>query len=152
MVGITFCEEAFDDALIEEMTPLLLRHKDEVCVYDDFEFGPNWELYKQMYESNVLHAYTARDDGVLIGYIVYTVGDNPHYKDVVQADQDVLYLDPDHRGFMLGTRLIKYGDVELAKLGVTLVVQHVKLAKDFSPILDRIGYMKTKTIHERRLN
>lgn len=130
---------------------MLKEHKIEVCVHKDFIFDPNWELYKKCYDMGLLKVYVARDEGTLIGYIIFNVSFNSHYGAVLQAEQDVLYIAPAHRGKLLGIRLIKYADKALENFGVTLVVQHVKLTSDFSPILERLGYVMTKKIYERRL-
>ena len=149
---VSFSEEVFDDDLISEMMPLLLEHKEEVCVYSDFVLDPNWDMYKKACEMKMMRTYTARDEGVLIGYVLFIVSFNPHYGAVLQAEQDALYISPDHRGRLLGLQLIKYADNELTEIGVNLVVHHVKVAKDFSPILERLGYSMTKKIYERRLS
>lgn len=129
----------------------MVEHKEEVCVHGDFVFDPNWDVYKKCYEMGMLKAYVARDNGVLIGYIIFNIAFNSHYGAVLQAEQDVLYISPEYRGKLLGLKLIKYADGELIKLGVNLVVQHVKVTSDFSPLLERLGYSMTKKIYERRL-
>ena len=140
------------DTLIAEMTPLLMAHKDEICLYEDFVFNPDWDLYKYLESNNTLRIFTARENGVLIGYAGYSVEHNLHYSDVLHASQDVLYLKPDRRGAMVGVKLIKYADEQLAQMGVKLVSHHVKVNNDFGPLLERMGYNLAEKIYERRLD
>lgn len=133
------------------MTPLLMAHKDEICLYEDFVFNPDWETYKRMEELDALRVYTARNEGELVGYAGYTVSHNMHYKDSKHAVQDVLYLKPDRRGVMTGVSLIKFADQQLAEMGVVLVSHHVKVKNDFSPILERMGYEQAEKIYEKRI-
>ncbi len=140
------------ESLINDMTPLLIDHKDEICLHQDYVLNPDWETYLKLEPAGMLNAYTARQDGNLIGYALYVVSYNMHYKDVLEATQDVLYLKPGNRGAFIGIALIKYADEQLAKDGVRLVRHHVKVDKDFSPLLERLGYTQSEKIYERRLD
>ncbi|MCK4714577.1 MAG: GNAT family N-acetyltransferase [Candidatus Aenigmarchaeota archaeon] len=152
MSSVSYSEELLTDAFIAEITPLLLAHKDELCLYDDFEFDPDWEGYKLLFGLGQLKVITAREDGKLIGYAAYAIHQNCHYRGRKHAIQDVLYIAPEYRGNMMGVRLIKYSDDILKHEGVHLVSHHVKVKNDFGPLLERIGYQLAEKIYERRLN
>lgn len=149
-VKTAFQEEVVTLALCEEMLPLLVQHYMEIAHYPDIQLKVNFDAYVKLYESGCLKVYTARQDGVLVGYGVYVVRPNPKYSDSLQAVQDVLYIDPKKRG--MGGRFILWCDEELRKLGVQVVYQHVKLAHDFGPLLERFGYEAIETIWGRRLD
>jgi len=97
--------------------------------------------------------FTARDDEKLMGYNVFFVANNAHYKDSLQATQDILYLAPEYRGKMTGVRFIRWCDNELEDLGVEVVYQHVKARPElnFGPMLERIGYELVDLIYTKRL-
>jgi len=149
---VIYKEEIFDDNLINEMLPLLVKHKDEICLYEDFDLDPDWGAYKRLQELGMFKIFTARNEDKLIGYVAFAIHHNLHYRARKHAVQDVLYLDPTHRGRMMGVKLIKFADDVLRDNGVHLVSQHVKIKHDFSPLLEYIGYEQVEKIYERRLN
>jgi len=152
MAAIDYKKEDLTDAFIEEITPLLMAHKDELCLYDDFDFEPDWGTYKVLATAGVLAIFTARVSGVLIGYSVYAVHPNLHYKSRLHAIQDVLYISPEYRGKLMGLKLIRYADSVMKYEGVHLVTHHVKASNDFGPMLVRIGYELGDKLYNRRLN
>lgn len=149
---VRYQTEILSVELIEEAHSLMQLHRDELCLHDDFELDPDWELYFSLSVVGKLVICTARKDGDLIGYAAYAIHQNPHYRKIKQAIQDVLFLHPSKRGHMAGYRLIQFADSHLAHLGVQLVSHHVKLKHDFSPMLERLGYSQSEKIYEKRLD
>lgn len=133
----------------DEIYPLFEKHWKEVAHYQDIPLEPDVELYKKMDEGGSIRVYTAREDGKLIGYSVYVISRNHHYKSVKQASQDVIFIQKDRRGF--GKSFIKWCDEQLKNDGVKIVVHHVKAAHDFGPMLERVGYELVDKIYSRRL-
>lgn len=87
----------------------------------------------------------------LVGYALFFVRSNPHYKSSVQAVQDVIYLAPGVRGGT-GYKFIAWCDAQLAAEGVQAVYQHVKAAHDFGRLLERQGYELVDFIYAKRLD
>lgn len=137
-------------AVEEEIKPLLFKHWQEIAHYKDIPLDPDWGYYKMLDEKGFLGVYTARENGVLIGYSIYAVKPNPHYKSSLQAHQDIIFIDPEKRGF--GKEFIDWCDSELRSLGVQVVYHHVKKDHDFSPVLRRLGYALVDLIYARRLS
>jgi GNAT superfamily N-acetyltransferase len=102
----------------------------------------------------MLRIYTARlHDGKLIGYAVFLVNTNAHYAGSLQAVQDVLYIDPEHRRGHAALRLLHFSEAELRDEGVQCVYHHVKLNHPaLGVLLERMGYAKIETIYGRRLD
>ena len=144
-------QEYLTDNFIEEVTPLLEEHRDELCLYDDFVLNPNWDAYSKLEEMGMFVIYTARCEGELVGYAAYAIHQNMHYSDKKHAVQDVLYIKPGRRGAMMGMKLLKFADDELIELGVNLVSHHSKVRNDIGPLLMKIGYHLAEYIYERRL-
>lgn len=132
-----------------EILPLLEKHWEEIAHYKDIPLEPDFEQYKKLDDLKLLRVFTARREDVLIGYCVYMVGYNLHYKSSLQARQDVLFIDKKHRGF--GGRFIAWCDEQLRKEGVQVVYHHVKEAHDFGSLLVRLGYEPVDKIYARRL-
>jgi hypothetical protein len=133
-----------------EAKPLLERHWAEVAHFKDIALEPDVELYRKLEESGALRVYTMRKDGELTGYAVFMVKTNLHYRQSLQAQQDILYVDPGER--LAGAFFIMYCDEQLRAEGVQAVYHHVKMAIDFGPLLARLGYTPIETIWCKRLD
>ena len=71
-----------------EIVPLLQAHKDEVSFYPDIALDPDVEAYNCAEDHGMLRCYTARRRGALIGYEIFFIKHNMHYRHSVQAVQD----------------------------------------------------------------
>lgn len=147
-----FQREALGISLVAELTPLLHSHFKEISANQDIPLDPDWDAYQAVSDGGFLRIFTVRDAGKLVGYCVFTVRRNPHYKGSVQASQDILFLSKELRGKLVGFRFIKWCDEQLRADGVQVVYHHVKFAHDFGPMLERIGYKPVDKIYGRRLD
>ncbi len=133
--------------------PLLEAHWKEIAHFQDIALDPDVEMYKKVEDAGMLRCYTVRTHSwELVGYVVYFVRPNMHYKQSVQASQDVLFLRQDLRKSTIGMRLIKHADEQLRAEGVQAVYQHVKAVHNFGPMLERMGYSLVDLIYTRRLD
>lgn len=148
---VAFAREHVDD-VIDEIQPLLNEHWLEIASYPDIPFNPNYDQYRLAETSGQLRIFTARSDDRLIGYAIYLVSPALHYWQSLQAKQDVLYLLPAHRNGRVGWRLIEFADESLRRDGVQVVHQHVKIAHNFGPLLERLGYTRLEYLYWRRLD
>jgi hypothetical protein len=136
--------------VFEEVLPLLKQHWEEIAHYKDIPLEPDFDLYCKIEEAGALRTYTARGpDGKIVGYCVYFVKPNLHYKSSLQAIQDVIFIDRSHRGF--GKSFIEWCDKALCAEGVQVVYQHIKEKHNFGPMLERLGYELVDLIYARRL-
>lgn len=142
-------------SLWDELLPLLVAHWREVAKYQDIQLDPDVEAYTAAEAAGMFVAFTARDwndEGRLVGYAGYFVRPNMHYRQSKQAVQDVIYIDPSYRLGFTGIKLIKYADEELAKMGVQVVMHHVKVKLNWGPVLERLGYTLSDLIYTKRLD
>lgn len=147
---ITFQQERAQDCFKEAM-PLLMEHWNEIAHYKDIPLEPDFELYEKIENLGIIRCYTARnDEKKLIGYAVFFVRSNPHYKSSIQASQDILFISKNNRG--MGGRFIKWCDEQLKAEGIAVVYHHIKAAHNFGPLLERFGYELVDLIYSRRLN
>lgn len=137
--------------VIAEIIPLLDAHWDEIAHFRDIPLSPDWARYRMAENARALRIFTARADGALVGYAIFFVMRAPHYN-VVQADQDILFLLPEYRRGLTGLALIKHADKELKHEGVTIVMHHVKAAHDFGPLLEHLGYEPVDRLYAKRLD
>lgn len=134
------------------IAPLLKKHWMELSHYPDIPLEPDYDFYARVEKAGNLRIYTVREQGSLIGYGIFIVNHNKHYRSSFQAVQDVLFVDPEHRG-TAGVRLTDFIDMELANDGVQVVYQHVKKAHpQLGKLLLRKGYEEVETIYARRLD
>lgn len=146
-----FKREPASEDLFSEAWPLLEAHYKEIAHFQDIELNPDFETYLNVDKLGALRTFTARDEsGELLGYAVFFVRANIHYKASLQAVQDVIYIDKDRRGF--GHKFILWCDKELAREGVQVVYHHVKFEHNFGAMLERIGYSLVDLIYTKRLD
>lgn len=139
-MALTFQTESLFPDLFFEMKPLLERHWDEIALKD--AFGPvdiDENAYRALYECGMLHVTTARDEGRLVGYAVYFVMHNFHYKTRRVAESDVFFLLPEYRKGLAGFRLLREADRALSGM-VDIIVNKMKAAHDCGRLFERMGY------------
>lgn len=145
-----FAKENFTQ-IYDEIAPLSEAHYKEIAHYQDIPLNPDLMKYEMLERGGVLRTFTMRTDtGELVGYAIFIVQHNLHYKDSLQAIQDVIFLRKENRG--TGGNLIKYCDNKLRVEGVQVVYQHVKFSHDFGPLLERMGYHLVEKIYGKRLD
>lgn len=136
--------------LIEEGRELMREHWDEITAYKDIPLGIDEEKYSKFEELGAMRAYSVREDDVLIGYAVFFVQYNPHYKGSLQATQDVVFIRKDKRGF--GKEFLAWCDKQLEDEGVQVVYHHIKTKHNWGAMLEQMGYQLTELIYSRRLD
>lgn len=149
--GTTYQAERLSD-LWPEIDPLLQAHWREVAHYQDIELDPDEEAYAEVEARGQLRTYTARENGRLIGYVIFFVRPNHHYAGSLQAWQDVLYLDPEHRRGRAGVTLIRVAETRLRAEGVQVVYHHAKRTNRVGELLGRLGYELVDEIYAKRLD
>lgn len=136
-----------------EASKLCRRHWEEIAGNKDtIPLSPRWDRYEAMDKLGLLHITTARDetsDGKMLGYLLYIVMPHLHYSTSLTALGDVLYLVPEARLGTTGIRLIKIAEDSLKGRGVQRILQNVKLAHDWGPILKRMGFTEFETIYQK---
>jgi GNAT superfamily N-acetyltransferase len=103
-----------------------------------------------MEQMDRLRCYTARSiSGDLIGYAIwFLVRGHPHYRYTTYAHNDIVYIDPSHRGGA-GIRLLKYAEEQLRSDGVQVLSLHIKTSFDWGPLAKRMGYEHTEVLYNK---
>jgi hypothetical protein len=115
--GVTYQWEPFS-ACVREALPLLYRHRDEI---EDARFGPldpDYDVIFTWERLGAFRVFTAREEGVLVGYIAWLVFPHPFFRTKLTARTQVFWLDPAHRSGWTGYRLFKNCLSGLKELGV----------------------------------
>lgn len=147
----SFQRERTEPQLFSEMLPLLTAHWKEVAHFPDIPLNPDLSYYICAEAAGMVRTFTFRRDGKLIGYAVFVLRANPHYCQSLQAQQDIVYIDPAARGIQ-SIKFLKYCDEQLKADGVQAVYHHVKAAHNFGKVLERQGYELVDLIYTKRLD
>jgi GNAT superfamily N-acetyltransferase len=140
-------------ALWPEIMPLLIAHKDEISNYPDIALDPDVEAYHEIEARGCLRCYTARLAGALVGYAIFFVRHNLHYKASLQAVQDVLFVMKEYRHGRVGLGLIQYATEQLRAEGVQVEYQHLKMkTPDTIALFHKLGYEDVDLIVAKRLD
>ena len=153
-MSYSISEEYLSEDKIAELFELAKLHNDEVGEFEDSEFSIDTETYIKLQDMNIAKAFIARDIETFnaVGYIIYLIMAHPHFKDVLIAKEDGLFVYKSHRGSMLGYKLIRYADSVLSdKYGVDAITQTATEKFDHSKMLIKLGYSKIETTYIRRL-
>jgi GNAT superfamily N-acetyltransferase len=134
----------------EEAQSLIKNHWEEIAVNKTkIKLNPDWDVYETLHQAKQLGIYTARKDGILVGYFVVVASPNPHYKDHIFAVNDILYLSPEHRKGFVGAKLIKFAEKELKELGVSVLVINTKVHKPFDSLMERLGFGLIERVYSK---
>lgn len=151
-----FQREIATPELIEELKPLFEKHYLEIAHYQDIPLDPDYDQYVKVEGTGCLRVFTAREfiDNAehLVGYCIFFIRPNLHYKSSLQASQDVLFIHPSFRSLGFGAKFLSFCDDELRKEGAQAVYHHVKEAHNFGPLLKKLGYQLVDLIYARRLD
>jgi GNAT superfamily N-acetyltransferase len=148
---IRFAVERYAD-VIEEGKPLLIEHWSELATYSDIPLDPEYEFYRKMDEVGALKIFTARKDGLLIGYSIFVIRPRHGHYHVGYAINDIIIVRPEHRNMGVGTAFVAYWDGVLHDLGVTFVHIDTKInSPELLHLLTRCGYAPVTTGVEKRL-
>src|SRR3990167_4142324 len=120
--------------VLNEIIPLCIKHWEEIAHFKDIPLEIDRDGYARLENLGLLRIFTAREDTKLIGYSIYIVSYNMHYKSSLQAKQDVLYIDKEKRGF--GHKFILWCDEQLKKEGVQVVYHHIKAAHNWGKMIE----------------
>ena len=137
--------------IIEEMGPLLDAHfmdteKDRYAGVDG-----DWLAYQNLQDRGMFYFYTLRVDGVLAGYVGYLLSPSLHHKAVLGALCDLIYVAPIFRGKMFASKMMRIAEKDMKELGAQEIMQSVKVAHDFGPILERLGYEMIEHVYSKRI-
>ena len=142
--SVAFAADRLCPALIAELMPLLQAHYHEVAHYPDIPLDPNWGMYAKIAENGNLRIYTARIDGVLVGYEAFFLSPSMHYRSATYACEDVLFVEKNARGARIGIGLMQFAHESLKAAGVTVVMHHTKSKEglNLAPLYRRVGGME----------
>ena len=170
---VAFGTEIFSDLFVGEAWPLIKAHKLEVAHYADIELEPDVDAYLEKQRLGGLRLFTVRKHEPigeaewgkhrvkvplypiakqpLVGYAIFVVAPNAHYRSSLQATQDVLYIEKQYRKGT-GRLFIAYCEDRLRDEGVQVVHHHLKIAHDHPETMAALGYEPVEKVYQKRLD
>jgi len=145
MANLTFAAESIFHLKLE-VAPLLLQHWHELG-QTDLTLDPDWHRFGLMERAGCLAIFTARNETrQLCGYTAWGIHRHLHYRSTVVAQNDLIWLHPDHRRGMAGVRFIRWSEAALKARGVEKIHIETKKNTPMDRLLARIGYTQTGSI------
>ena len=137
---ITYQVETYNE-LIEDIVPILEDHYMETELYADrIPLNPDYNMYQVGNDVGIIHFYTARDNGALVGYIIMMLAHKPHAKDSLYAMCDMIYVDPAYRSTEVAPELIQFMEAEVKGHGAEVVIINVKAHLRPDSLMQKLAY------------
>ena len=136
----------------EEAGDLLRAHWEELAAFKDIPLDPDIDAYRAMEKADMLRVFTVRCEGKLIGYAVYMVRKNPHYKSTKMACSDIVLVEKAHRSMGLGNGLFDFVEASLKAEGVVVIETRSKADHPvLGMLLESRGHVLIDVSHQKRL-
>ena len=149
---VIFAPEKFDPIMIEGRA-LLERHRVEVAHFQDLmTLNVDDDIYRLLEAKDKLLIIGARDDGKLVGYISIFINTHPHYKHLLFANEDVMFVVPEHRDSSTGILLLKHAEKAMRGRGCHFFTVRTKVDHDHSLIFKRLGFTPIDHVFIKRLD
>lgn len=153
-LSVKFALEPYSEKLVQEMRPLWDAHHEEIPQLG-LKLDPDLAMYSMMQKTGVLRIYTARIgagwESMLVGYQIFFVMKHPHRKYSIEANSDILYLDPELRKGLAGLKFLRWCDKELENEGVKTIHHQVSLQKDLGALFLRMGYQAMDVTYAKKI-
>lgn len=127
----------------QEFTDLFKAHFNELRMYKDFPFDPDFESFKKIEAAGKLRVFTAWENG-FVGYDIFILSNNVFSSKVQIATEVCIYLKPEKRG-KWGSKFIDWVDGQLTS-ECGLIYRAVSEEKDYSLLLKKKRYNKKTSI------
>ena len=147
---ITYAEEDCT-VFFKELAPILPAHYEELCVTKDFPLEPDFAAYDRLHQAGFLRAMTCRNDGELVGYIIFIVQPHLHYRSCITAFEDLYYVKKEFRKGRIGIRLFQFAEKVLRESGVKRIILHTKIHMDHSKLFEYLEYKNTDKLFTKLL-
>lgn len=145
-------KEATVAEVMQKVGDLFARHWEEVANYkNQVSLEPDYDFYKSLETAGKLISVVAEEEGKMIGYAVFFLTPNAHYKSLLVASNDIIFMLPEKRKGSLGRDLITESENISKSHGANKITFHVKPDHDFSPLLRSMGYLHEETMHGKMI-
>lgn len=147
----TIIRSASVEELRPDIGPLLQAHWEEVAKNKHLmRLNPAWDTYRDLERAGALFVLGAWADTTLVGYSATFLNRHIHYSDLIYAQNDVLFVVPEHRG--CGGRLMVATEREAKERGAQIMLWHAKPDSVLDRKLDQsVRYSVQDILYSREL-
>jgi len=110
----------------------------------------NWPYYKMLTDVGMFVVYTARENGILRGFSMYTMPYHPHHQTVRYGFCELLGVPVEERGRGIGRKLVEFAERDLADKGCSRMIQgdrHYHGKKSLFEKMD--GYVLVESYYQK---
>ncbi len=101
----------------------------------------NWKFYADLEAASRLTVLTARaDDGVLLGFAMYILGNHPQHAGMPYAMCNTLAVDVSHRNQGIGTLLVEAALAHFKDTDIKMVMHGYRTIYDTEPLFPKLGF------------
>jgi len=127
-------------ACFEDWKQIIDEHYEELSVTKEYPLDPDFDAYKALWDMGRLKFISCKDNGKLVGYIIFFVAPHIHYKSCLTAQEDIYYLKKEYRKGRVGIRMFQFAEKVLKDQAVNRVIYNTKIHQDNSSLFEYLGY------------
>jgi hypothetical protein len=137
---------------LREAEGLFKDHQKEAGKFSEDPINIQWEMLSLAEDAGALKSYKiiAFPSMEIVGYNVYSVQRSPFHAQILAATNVAIYIKPGHRREN-AREFLEFCENQLRELGVEVVYQPVKVWKDWSARLIKMGYSSMEKIYSKDL-
>lgn len=122
--------------LREHASAMLRAHWSEVAKKKHLMvLDPDWDRYEALEAAGKLFGVAVYDDDRLVGYSLNIVDRHLHYRGLIVAQNDVVFVDPDFRGARVFPLLQRASEGIAKGMGAKMFFMHAKENSDLERLL-----------------
>ena len=112
---------------------------------------PNWDVYYKAEELGTMFMFLAMKGDECLGYSLNFVINHLHYADLDYCQNDILFVQKEHRNSRLGLKLMRATENHAKLLGCKLMLWHCKEKTPLNEILPRLNYGVQDIVYSKEL-
>jgi GNAT superfamily N-acetyltransferase len=131
---------------------LLDQHYDELVADKALMvLNPDIPTYQMMERAGMMLSLGLFDGDELVGYSINIISKNLHYADLTMCQNDLLYLQPAHRGAQAGIFLIHATEEAAYGHGANIMLWHAKENTALAHLLPKLGCRVLDVMYAKEL-
>ena len=148
---VVVSRETYSHAESEVREILPMQWQEMSLNKDTIPLDVDWTFYERAFALGLATIYTARDDGKLVGYIIFFLTPrHPHYNHMWIRD-DTVYIHPDYRTGGVATALFDFFEADLSKDGPVVIQIETRAGHEaLDHLLKSRGYYDTGHVYGKR--
>lgn len=123
---------------------MLVDYAAESAITDIGPARPQFAAYRMMEASGLFHAFAARLDGDLVGFLFLMTPTLPHFGKMV-AVVESYFVAPSHRKSGAGTLLRQAAEEAASAAGAVGILFSAPAGGRLAKVMPRVGYRETNT-------